>query len=305
MLEKLRRKTNSNEKKYALIEMVGSRKRAFSGVTDDSSDTPRSFRQYSPSSLSSDSPDSEDESLDDENTVISVDYDVQAYSNSNSWGSATKAFESQSVFSSSPSPRKSALLNCDNGNHNFLLNRCLDAVADESMRSILLFCVNRNPWESPQTLYSEVFSLLNENVRLTAEIGSYLEALCPSSNNLSYNTLLNSTDYFEHSCEKNSKSNVSNSSDELESYSIDDDFSSQSSGPLQDTDVEKYRSKKRHSPRERILKSNEMTIMRTFMTFSVLQLQLAEEAIRGQNAAIEEEIQSCAEAWLSFAKLYM
>jgi len=176
-----------------------------------------------------------------------------------------------------------------------------------SLTILILFLLQRNPWYGSQYLFSNVYSLLTRNKSLLDEIDLYDQAMFPNTTSL--RTAMN--DYSE------SISGIGQRSSEEEESSSEDSSNNKNNNSKSNNNDNSNRgsnSNNTHiSKRQRsFIQSNEVNIMRTFMTFSVScaqQISLALEKDEVDNIicdlAFKKALKKCTESWWTYLRLYI
>lgn len=175
-----------------------------------------------------------------------------------------------------------------------------------SLTILVLFLLQRNPWYGSQYLFSNVYSLLTRNKSLLDEIDLYDQAMFP--NTVSLRTAMN--DYSD------SILGIGQRSSEEEESSSEDSSNNNNNSKSSNNDNSNSRSSSNNnhiSKRQRsFIQSNEVNIMRTFMTFSVScaqQISLALDKDEAENIicneAFKKALKKCTESWWTYLRLYM
>eukprot|EP01041_Mallomonas_annulata_P003996 gene3996-7961_t len=289
LLDKLKRKTNSGtEKRMNGDTLVHSRKRIRNDCDTESETSHESIPKFYEEGNMEDT-DEKNDYLQSETNVLNVYNWVSAYN----------------YFDTSSRPTRKTTKHSDSmtflcATEVDLLRSRLHRLSSSSMNCAVeyavIFCLQRNPWKHSHSLFEEVYQLLIRNVDLVQELNGYYSALAPS---------------FEHSSTKKSSS-----CRRVKARTMDPFDSSPS--PSQDSD--NYLSSFQGIPSEKILCENEITIMRTFMTFAVTALQTAQDILHDDNGndnqeedgdgdltsnALKSSLNNCALAWWDYARIFI
>jgi hypothetical protein len=187
-----------------------------------------------------------------------------------------------------------------NNNEMFLPFDLSSNMSANSLTILILFLLQRNPWYGSQYLFSNVYSLLTRNKVLLDEIDLYDQAMFPNASN-SLRTAMK--DYSDNMIEMRQRS-----SEMEEESSSSEDSNNNNSSSSNSNNSSSQRIKRQRS----FIQSNEVNIMRTFMTFSVScaqQISLALEHDEKDNIicdiAFKNALRKCTESWWAYLRLYI
>ena len=159
----------------------------------------------------------------------------------------------------------------------------------------VMFCLQRNPWRHSESLFEEVYLMLSHNADMVNELNGYFGALSPSEHRMAGEGSLRSADY--EMPFKRSLSESSSSSEDSSGAASDGDWDSE------DSTMNSASGSSSPAPDD-ILRANEVTIMRTFMTFAAISLQGTAGAL-SQDDAFKTALETCVESWWDYAKLFI
>lgn len=140
--------------------------------------------------------------------------------------------------------------------------------ATMDVRSVVEFCMTRNPYTRPLDLFADIYSLLMVNPSLTKVINGYNEVLCCTPRRREDRATSVTMDYSSESS---------------------DDGTSQEEGLLSS---------------DCILRANELTVVRTFMAFAVTTMQMASNDLFPENELYRQALLDCTDTWWGYARMY-
>jgi hypothetical protein len=158
--------------------------------------------------------------------------------------------------------------------------------------AIISFCLRRNPWSDSSTLFYDIFHYLTYNKALTDEINSYAEALSPSMPGRGEFIFLKNTSSVVYNQYR--ELTVAHRTHRSMSMTDYDAISSAIAKPkIEDKSLFLM-------PSNGILRENEATIMRAFMTFAVSSLHSAAQSVEDEKA--KTDLRACADIWQDYAQ---
>lgn len=186
----------------------------------------------------------------------------------------------------------------------------------ETAVAIILFCLKRNPWSDSRALFYDIFHFLTHNTKLTDEINGYNEALLPSPS--SRGTVASLRDPVSHAYQlalldehkqHKMRQRYARSLSLGDYDALDHPISPQKSpgnkiSPGASTPglSELDPAIPATIPSDGILRENEATIMRAFMSFAVTNLQTA-ASVMGDNR-FGETLNTCSATWQNYAQTH-
>lgn len=194
-----------------------------------------------------------------------------------------------------------------------------EAGTGDTAVAIILFCLKRNPWKDSRALFYDIFHFLTHNAKLTDEINGYNEALLPSlGQRTSLAALRDPISYAYQIALLDEHKQLKMRQRYARSLSLGDcdDLDCTASPQISPTSM---RSPDRTAqplkidvlgvdglpttlPSEGILRENEATIMRAFMSFAVTNLQTAASTLGDNKFGVA--LNSCSALWQNYAQIH-
>lgn len=166
------------------------------------------------------------------------------------------------------------------------------ASTSPTAEAIISFCLHRNPWNNSSALFYDIFHYLTYNKALTDEINTYAEALSPSTPGRGDFIFLKNTSSVVYNQYR--ELTVSHRTHRSMSMTDYDAISSAIAKPkIEDKSLFLM-------PNNGILRENEATIMRAFMTFAVSSLHSAAQSVEDDKA--KADLRACADIWQDYTQ---